>query len=85
MNGDEVNKAEWQQWKKDKVTKLFVAGILNKREYLKEGLVEGHLSTHDEQLMAMGKCQAIKDIVTYLIEDFNYIERDQEEISSDGT
>ena len=79
----EVLKSEWLQWKSSKVTKAFIAGLLNKREYLKEGLAEGQ-TRGDEALIDVGRCQALKDTVMDAIEDFNYIEREEEEKVKNG-
>ncbi len=68
----EVAKEDWALWKQTPVTKRAVAGLMNKREYIKEALAEGQFVTEDERLIAIGKTQALKDAVLYLIEDFDY-------------
>ena len=68
----EVHKADWAQWKQNPVTKRAVAGLMNKREHLKEALAEGLFSTDEERVLAIGETKALKDAVMYLIEDFDY-------------
>lgn len=75
----EVTKEEWQHWKKDKVTKQLVASILLKRQILTEGIVEGQIGNEEARLIAIGKCQALKDITMFIVDDFDYIERLQED------
>ncbi len=78
----DVNKAEWQQWKRDKVTKQLVADFLNKRLYLTEGLIEGAFTGDEGRLIAIGRCQGLKDAVTYIIEDFNCSDLDKEDLKN---
>ena len=80
---EEVSKEEWLQWKANKVTKKYIANILTKREYLKEGLAEGQ-TRGEEALIEIGRCQALKDVVMNVIEDFDYIEREDEEKIRNG-
>lgn len=79
----EVSKEEWQDWKKNKVTKQLVSSILLKREILTEGIVEGHIATEEERLIAIGKCQALKDITMFVVEEFDYM-REQDGPESDS-
>ena len=82
-NSYEVSKTEWLQWKANKVTKSYIEGLLNKREFLKEGLAEGQ-TRGEEALIDVGRCQALKDAVMNAIEDFDYLERDDEEKETNG-
>lgn len=79
MNDIEIEKSEWHEWKALKVTKQMMADLLNMRDFLKEGIVEGHLSNEEERLISIGRCQGIKESVMYMIDTFNYIERTEEE------
>ena len=72
----EVEKADWAQWKQSPVTKRAVAGLMNQREHVKEGLVEGLYDSESERLVAIGRAQALKDAVIYLIEDFDYQQKE---------
>ena len=81
---DEVSKSEWQEWKRNKVTKQLVADILNERLFLSEALLDGGCEGESERLITIGRCQGIKDVVTCIIETFNYIEKDQEEKDKNG-
>ncbi len=76
----EVFKDEWEEWRTNKVTKAFLKTLFNKREFLKEGVVEMNHSSENERLIDIGQCIAIKDNIDYAIENFNYVEKSQEEI-----
>ena len=72
-----VDYDSWLQWKQHPVTKQAGAGLMNKRNNIAEDLLEGICGTNDERMTAMGRCQALRDAVIYLIEDFDYIEKEE--------
>jgi hypothetical protein len=65
---DDISQEAWDEWRKSKATRILVAGILNTREELKEAVVENHHSTDAARLIDMGRCQAFKDVVEFIIE-----------------
>ena len=69
----DVSKQEWIDWKSNSVTKEYLRRILDKREQIKEGLVEGQ-STREEVDKYIGQCQAYKDSFDYAVFDFEYEE-----------
>ena len=69
-----VTKAEWAEWKRDKVTQHFLANIMNTREELKERLAENHEATEQNRDVLVGRCQQILDTVRYIVSDFDFIE-----------
>lgn len=74
-----VGKEEWEFWKQSKVTKEFVKALYFKREILKEGIVESSYSTREEELKVVGRCQALKDTIDYILHDFEVIEEEIKE------
>jgi len=76
---DPVDYESWLQWKQNPVTRQAVAGLLNKRSNISEDLLEGICETNDQRMAAIGRCQALRDAVIYLIEDFDYIEKEAKE------
>lgn len=83
MEQEAIPKEEWQRWKTNPVTLQFLADIMNMREGVKEALVQAAHSTEQARLVDIGKCQGIKGAMVYAIEDFKYMERQQEEDNSD--
>lgn len=72
MELPEVEKDLWAQWKQHPATKRFIAGLMNKREVIKEALVEGSYTGDEDRLVGIGQAQALRDAVMYAIEDFDY-------------
>ena len=66
----EIFKSEWAEWKRSNVTKKLVQEIFNKREYMKEGLAEGAFESEKDRWTAVGRCQGMRDMVEYIISDF---------------
>lgn len=69
-----VTKDMWVSWKHDPVTQEFIARLSDKREMLKEGVVEGQASDERETQRVFGQCQALKDAILYATRDFEFIE-----------
>lgn len=69
---DLISKEEYLEWAGSRVTKKFIADLFNKREMLKEGVVELHDSSEQERLVTIGRCQALKDVVDWALRDFDY-------------
>jgi hypothetical protein len=82
---DEVFKDEWEEWRSNKVTKAYLKVLFNKREYLKEMLVEQRHSTEQERMVDIGQCIAIKDNMNYAIFDFECVDKNPQEDIEDGT
>lgn len=76
-----ISKEEWEFWKNLKTTKEFVRALYLKRELLKEGLVESSYTKHEEELKVVGRCQALRDTIDYILHDFEVRE---EEIKEDA-
>ena len=72
-------KADYVDWKRNPVTKFFMQEIFNKREYLKEGIAEDKASSDKEMWIAIGRTQGIKEIIDYIIEDFETVQDPEEE------
>ena len=68
----EVTKSEWVDWKNSRVTKAFLERIFNKREEIKEAIVEGQI-TAEERDNHIGQCQGIKDSIDYAVFNFETI------------
>jgi len=85
MELPEVEKELWAQWKQHPVTKRLIAGLMNKREVIKEALVEGSYTGDEERLIGIGQAQALRDAVMYAIEDFDYtIKEDSTDVEGDS-
>mgnify|MGYP006268473133 CR=1 FL=1 len=80
---ESVTKAEWADWKRDKVTQHLLANIMNTREELKERLAENHSATAQERDVLVGRCQEILDIVRYIVADFDFAIDPMEKSSND--
>ena len=69
-----ISKEEWQFWKREKVTKAFVAHLLNRRTELLEEWAEGRCGTAQERDKQEGRVQNLKDVVLYIIQDFEVVD-----------
>ena len=76
---DSPFKSDYVDWRRNQVTKFLVQELFNKREMLKEGIAEGKTSSLDELHQNIGRTQAIKDIIDYIISDFETLDDPQEE------
>lgn len=74
MEQELISKQEWVDWCSLRPTKQLVKALFEKREELKEGLVE---ERELPDLVIIGRCQALKDEIDYIMHDFDYIERYQ--------
>lgn len=72
---DLVSRQEWVDWCSLRPTKQLVEGFFNTREDLKEDLVEMKYITEQEKYIAIGRAQALKDMIDYITRDFEYLER----------
>jgi len=77
MEVQTVTKQEWQNWKRDPVTKYLVFALLNRLEDTKDAIIDGHVGTEDERLIAIGQARNLKDVVDYVISSFQTIEEVQ--------
>ena len=68
-------KQDYLQWREMYVTKCLVQALFNKREMLKEGLAEGHSGDLTNEIQkVIGRCQAHKDDIDYIIHEFEVLE-----------
>lgn len=80
----DITKEEWIQWRDHPVTKEFVARVLNQREALKEGLVEGHLDSDKAEHIAIGRCQGMKDMALYALKEFEFVGQQDDQENDDN-
>ena len=76
---DPPTKEDYLNWRSTYVTKFFIQEIFNKRELLKEAIADGVTSGFDELNLTIGRTQSIKDIIDYVIRDFEYIDIEPKE------
>ena len=70
-----ITKADWVQWKNDRVTRFYLSSLMTKREHLKEGIVEDHAGESERVLyLSIGQAMALKDAIQYALEHFEYTE-----------
>ena len=81
---DEVFKSQWHDWKQSKITKKLVKDIFNKREMIKEGWAEGQHEDQKQEFLDKGRCMAMKDIIDYILYEFETIDDSPQEESKDG-
>lgn len=84
MERPDIYKSLWQEWKRSPVTKAFIYDLMSKREELKEGLADGACSEEKEEQRIVGRAMALKDAISYAIEDFIVVDDTQEEQKEDG-
>lgn len=63
-----ITKKDWSEWKTSDVTKALIAALVDKREAIKEGLVEE--SFGDEYLKYVGRAQALGDTIYFIMEEW---------------
>ncbi len=76
---DLVSKQEWLDWKSLRPTKQLVKSLFDTREDLKEYMVENKFTTEDDRRIVMGRCQALKDAIDYIIENFETLEKEEKD------
>lgn len=69
-----VSKRDYLDWRSSHVTKALVKALNDKREFLKEGLAEGAGQPED-----VGRCQALRDIIEYILRDFETFDEESVE------
>lgn len=77
-----VSKEEWQFWKQNKVTKALVANLIQRRMELLEEWAEGRCPSDLETHKQEGRVQNLKDVIMYIIQDFEVIEPMEKETKS---
>lgn len=77
MEVQPVTKQEWQNWKKDPVTKYLVFALLSQLEDIKDAIISGHEGVHEECSVAIGRARSLREAVSYIISDFQTIEEVQ--------
>lgn len=70
---DQVSKDEYHEWKGNRVTRRFLFDLFQKREALKEGLVELHQTSEQERLVFIGRAQQLRDVIDWALIEFDYI------------
>lgn len=79
-----VSKEEYLEWKSNRVTKQFLQDLYNKREMLKEGVVELQDSNESARLVTIGRCQAMKDTMDWALRDFEYEGKYKDDVESNS-
>lgn len=69
---DRISKEEYLEWRDNRVTKQLIQDIYEKREFLKEGVVELSDESEKQRFVTIGRCQAMKDIIDFVLRDFDY-------------
>lgn len=72
-----ISKDEWVAWKRDRVTKALVASLVQRRNVALEEWAEGRCADQAEEHRHQGRVQNLKDIIMYIIEDFDYLREEQ--------
>lgn len=72
-----ITRQSWVDWKNHPVTKELVKALYEKRESLKEAIVEEKYGT--DVLKWMGYTQSLKDEINFIMEDWKLDLIDEEE------
>lgn len=62
-----ISKEEWLEWKKSKATIEFLQHCIGTREEYAEEILEGRVVEPQEQNVRIGRCQGIKDMVSFAL------------------
>lgn len=63
-----ITKQSWADWKQHPVTKELVKSLFDKREDIKENLVEEKYGT--DVIKWFGYTQSLKDTINFIVEDW---------------
>lgn len=75
---EKVSKADWVKWREDRVTQYLVAAISLKRRGMLEEWADGRCSTNDHEHVVQGQTQAYRDVLEYILRDFDVIPTEEE-------
>lgn len=73
-----VSKEEWVQWKGSKVTQRMIHALALKRQGMMEEWADGRCSTQKDEDVAKGHIQAYRDVLEYILRDFDFIQSGEE-------
>lgn len=74
-----ITKQSWSDWKQHPVTKELVKALYEKRESLKEAIVEEKYGA--DVLKWMGYTQSLKDEINFIMEDWKLDLIDDEDVA----
>ena len=73
-----VSKEEWVQWKGNKVTQRLIHSLALKRAGMLEEWADGRCSNEQQEQIVKGHIQAYKDVLEYILRDFDFISQGEE-------
>jgi hypothetical protein len=73
-----VSKEEWVHWKAGNCTQRLIHAIAYKRAGMMEDWSDGKCGTVEQEKVAQGHIQAYKDIIEYILRDFDVIQQGEE-------
>jgi hypothetical protein len=73
-----VSKEEWVQWKGGKCTQRLVHSLALKRAGMIEEWADGRCSSLDQEKIVQGHIQAYRDVIEYVLRDFDFISNGEE-------
>ena len=73
-----VSKEEWVQWKAGKVTQRLVHALAYKRMGMLEEWADGRCSDQKHEAIVQGHIQAYKDVIEYILKDFDFVSEGEE-------
>lgn len=74
-----VSKEEWVQWKASLCTQRLVNAMAQKRAGMMEEWSDGKCGSVEQEKVAQGHIQAYKDVILYILRDFDFISDGEEE------
>lgn len=77
MELEPVTKEDWMQWKSNPVTRQYLSDLNLERETVKEDLARGSFGVSFDR--GIGGCEGLKFAIEYLMNNFEYLGRQQEE------
>lgn len=77
-----ISKEEFLEWRNSRGTKQFVQALFEKREAIKEGIVEMAHSSDEQRFVDIGRTQGYKDAIDYVVYNLDYMETKSDDLES---
>jgi hypothetical protein len=75
------SKEEWVAWKQSNTTQYLIQQLVKKRLGMLEEWADGRCSNEMDEQITKGRIQDLKDVIEYILMDFEYYQPEKEETS----